>query len=217
MHRMKLLTLDWEGTLVDFQWALDDAVAETTALMHKCKVPASFEGMDYAALYNEVVEMEEKWGYEKGALLHLVDEIYDRYDLDAASRWALCEEFETTIKALQKYQLALVSNVGRKGLEKMFKLHGLKNAFGFVLTRNDMPGLKPHPGGIFAAMSWAGAQKEETLHIGDSLSDLYAARNAGVRIAVVLGGQHSADTLLPQKPDLVLEKLKELPLKLEEL
>lgn len=214
---MKLLSLDWEGTLVDFQWALDDAVAETTAMLNKHKVPAAFEGMDYAALYNKVVKMEEQWGHRKGSLLHLVDEIYDHYDLDAASRWKLCEEFETTIKSLQKHKLALVSNVGRKGIEKMFKLHGLENTFGLVLTRNDMPGLKPHPGGIHTAMSWAGAQKEETLHVGDSLSDLYAARNAGVKIAVVLGGQHSDDMLLPQKPDLVLEKLKELPVKLEEL
>ncbi len=214
---MKLLTLDWEGTLVDFQWALDDAVAETTALLRGHKISASFEGMDYAALYNLVVKMEEQWGYENGSLLCLVDEIYDRYDIDASSRWELCEEFAATMKALRQYKLALVSNIGRKGVDKFFKAQGLENVFGIILTRNDVAVLKPHPEGIFTAMAWAGVHKDETLHIGDSLSDLYAARNAGVKIAVVLGGQNSAETLMPEKPDLVLEKLKDLPARIGEL
>ena len=214
---MKLITFDWEGTLVDFQWSLEDAVKETTALLHEYKIPASFEDMDYAAIYNLTLTMEEDWGYQKGTLITLVDQIYDRYDLDAASRWVLCEELKPTITSLKDYKLALVSNVGRRGIDKMLKLHGLEEAFGLILTRNEVPGLKPHPGGIFKAMSWAGARKDETLHIGDSLSDLYAARNAGVKIAVVLGGQNSAETLMPEKPDLVLEKLKDLPAKIGEL
>jgi len=213
---MKLITLDWEGTLVDFQWALEDAVKETTALLHEHKVPASFEEMDYAAIYNLILTMEEEWGYQKGSLITLIDQIYDRYDLDAASRWVLCEELKSTITALKGYKLALVSNVGRRGIDKMLKMHGLEEAFGLILTRNDVPGLKPHPGGILKAIAWAGAGKDETLHIGDSLSDLYAARNAGVKIGVVLGGQNSAETLLQEKPDLVLEKLKNLPSRIGE-
>lgn len=214
---MKLITLDWEGTLVDFQWALEDAVEEIATLFREQKIPASLEDMDYAAIYNLVLEMEEEWGYQKGCLITLVDRIYDRYDLDAASRWILCEELKMTITALKGYQLALVSNVGRKGIEKMLKIHDLDEAFGLVLTRNDVPGLKPHPGGILKAVDWAGVGKDETLHIGDSLSDLYAARNAGVKIGVVLGGQNTAETLLREKPDLVLEKLKNLPSKILEL
>lgn len=213
---MKLITFDWEGTLVDFQWALEDAVKETTALLHEHKIPASFEDMDYAAIYNLILTMEEDWGYQKGSLITLVDQIYDRYDLDAASRWVLCEELKSTITALKGYKLALVSNIGRRGIDKILKLHGLEEAFGLILTRNEVPGLKPHPGGILQAIAWAGAGKDETLHIGDSLSDLYAARNAGVKIGVVLGGQNTAETLLREKPDLVMEKLKNLPSRIEE-
>lgn len=214
---MKLITLDWEGTLVDFQWNLDEAVAETVDRLQEKNAPESFAGMDYAAIYNTVEKRETGWGYDDGSLLSLVDEIYDRYDLDAASRWQLSEGLEVTLAALRNYKLALVTNVGRKGIEVMLDKYDLGNLFGLVLTRNEVRCLKPHPGGIVKAMEWAGVTKDETLHVGDSLSDVFAARNAGVKIGVVLGGQHSAATLLKEKPDLVLEKLNYLPARLDEL
>jgi HAD superfamily hydrolase (TIGR01509 family) len=140
----------------------------------------------------------------------LIGAVYDRYDLDAASRWHACEGLEETLKALKGYKLALVSNVGRKAIDMMLNKFGLLGSFGLVLTRNDIPRLKPDPWGILEAMTWAGAGPEETMHIGDSLSDLLAARRAGVKIGIVMGGQDTAEALLQGKPDLVLEKLRQL-------
>ncbi|MEW5922322.1 MAG: HAD family hydrolase [Bacillota bacterium] len=208
---MKLITLDWEGTLVDFQWDLSGAVAETTALLQSKNIPASFANMDYAAIYNLVQEKGAQWGFGDGSLLSLIDDIYDHYDLDAASRWIISEGLEQTLAALKDYKLALISNIGRKGIDRMLHEFGLPHSFGLILTRNDVEQLKPAPWGILKAMAWAGAKKEETIHIGDSLSDLFAARNAGVKSGVVLGGQNKAETLLQEKPDLVLEKLSHLP------
>jgi phosphoglycolate phosphatase len=205
---MKLITLDWEGTLADFQWNLADAVAETTEALEQKNIPGkTFANMDYAAIYNLVQEKGSEWGYGDGSLLSLVDRIYDRYDLDAASRWILCERLGETLKKLKDFKLALVSNIGRKGIAKALTRFGLQDSFGLVLTRNDVRLLKPAPEGIMQAMAWAGAKKEEAIHIGDSLSDVFAARNAGVRIGVVLGGQNKTETLLQENPDVVLEKL----------
>lgn len=214
---MKLITLDWEGTLVDFQWDLAAAVAETTALLQAKNVPVSFSGMDYAAIYNMVQENGSQWGFEDASLLALIDSLYDRYDLDASSRWHACEDLEQTLQALKGYKLALVSNVGRKGIDMMLNKLRLLGSFGLVLTRNEVLRLKPDPRGIQEAMIWAGAGPDETIHIGDSLADLYAARGAGVKSGIVLGGQDTAEMLLQEKPDLVLEKLKYLPEALEHM
>lgn len=213
---MKLITLDWEGTMVDFQWDLTGAVAETTALLQAKNIPASFAGLDYAGIYNLVQEKSLQWGFGDGSLLALIDALYDRYDLDAASRWHACEGLEETLKALKGCKLALVSNVGRKAIDRMLNEFGLSGSFGLVLTRNDMPRLKPDPWGIQKAMTWAGACPDETMHIGDSLSDLFAARRARVKIGIVMGGQDTAETLLQEKPDLLLEKLMHLPDKIQE-
>lgn len=215
---MKLITLDWEGTLADFQWNLADAVAETTEALEQKNIPGkTFANMDYAAIYNFVQEKGPEWGGGDGSLLSLVDRIYDRYDLDAASRWILCERLAETLKNLKDFKLALVSNIGRRGIEKALTRFGLQDSFGLVLTRNDVRLLKPAPEGIARAMAWAGAKQAETIHIGDSLSDVFAARNAGVKIGVVLGGQNKTETLLQENPDVVLEKLYMLPTTIKQL
>ncbi len=204
--------MDWEGTLVDFQWDLAGAVAETTALLKAKGIGESFSGMDYAAIYNTVQEKGPAWGYADGSLLALIDAVYDRYDLDAAARWTTCEDLAQTLQELKSYKLALVTNIGRRALEKLLLNNAaLAGSFGLILTRDDLSYLKPHPQGLQKAMAWAGALPQETIHIGDSLSDLFAARNAGVKIGIVLGGQNTREALLQENPDLVLEKLSHLP------
>ena len=209
---LKLITLDWEGTLVDFQWNLAEAVSETVSMLESNNISGdTFAEMDYAAIYNMVEEKGAAWGGDKGSLIHLVDDIYDRYDLDAASRWVVNGNLQRIMDELRTYKLALVTNIGRKGIHSMLTRFNLHNRFGLILTRNDVRFLKPDPEGIFKAMAWAGVAQNETIHIGDSLSDVFAARNAGVKVGVVLGGQHTAETLLREKPALVLEKLELLP------
>ncbi len=48
---------------------------------------------------------------------------------------------------------------------------------------------------------------------GDSLSDVFATRNAGVKVRMVLEGHNMADndTLLKETPDLIMENLEQLP------
>lgn len=215
---MKLITLDWEGTLVDFQWNLDAAVAETTTMLEAGGIPGdTFTNLDYAAIYNLVEEKGTTCCCNDFPLTSLIDRIYDKYDLDAASRWVLDGNLTAMLNRLKGFKLALVTNIGRKGIDSMLHKYNLRKYFGLILTRDDLRFLKPAPEGIEKAMFWAGAGKNETIHIGDSLSDVFAARNAGVRFGVVLGGQNTAEKLLQENPDLVLQKLEQLPEKLEQL
>lgn len=209
---MKLITLDFEGTLVDFQWKLAAAVEETiVALAAEGVAREIFRGMNYAAIYNLVQEKGEAWGFPEHYLGSLLDRIYDAYDLDAASRWRPVPGLLDILWQLREYRLALVSNVGKRGLGEVLAGFGLQNCFGLVVTRNDVRLLKPAGEGLRKAMDWARVKKEEVIHIGDSLSDLYAARNVGVRTGVVLGGENKPEILLQEQPDLVLDKLTALP------
>lgn len=208
---MKLITLDFEGTLVDFQWKLAEAVEEVVKALSKQGIPEHYlRGMNYASIYNFVREKEEELGLP-GQLTSLVDEIYDSYDLDAASRWRPVEGLLDTLDRLKEYKVALVSNVGRKALDKVFAKFGLWGRFGFVVTRNEVRLLKPATDGLLKAIDWAGVERANVIHIGDSLSDIEAARGAGVKIGIILGGENEPELLLKQQPDIVLDKLTDLP------
>lgn len=209
---LKLITLDWEGTLVDFQWDLAGAVAETIRLLEAKNIPReTLSRLNYATLYNLVVEQGAQWGFPGDSLPAAVGRIYDRYDLDAASRWTAAEGLAQILARLEGFKLALVSNVGRAAIDSMLERFGLAGSFGLTITRNDVRFLKPSPEGILKAMVWAGAEKNETIHIGDSLADLSAARSAGVKCGIVLGGESAAEALLREEPDLLLERLGRLP------
>ena len=209
---MKLITLDFEGTMVDFQWKLDEAVDRTLGLLSSMGVPGDiFSGMDYAGIYNLVRQKEEDWGFPVNHLGVLLDQLYDHYDLDAASRWRPVDGLAEVLDRLGGYSTALVSNVGKRGLMEALAKMGVGKSFGLIVTRNDVSQLKPAGEGLLKAMEWAGAVKENTLHVGDSLSDLGAARKAGVRAAIVLGGENPPEMLARHKPDILLDKLSQLP------
>lgn len=212
VSEIKLITFDFEGTLVDFQWKLAEAEGKVLKMLEENGVAGELRGCtNYASVYNLVRKKEEEWGFTPGRLISSIDSIYDTYDLDAASRWKPVEGIIRALDPGEGYKTALVSNVGKKGLDKALLKFGLKDCFGMVVTRNDVRLLKPSGEGLCAALKWAGAGKEKAIHIGDSLSDIWAAKNAGVKIGIVLGGENKPEDLLREKPDLVLEKLGDLP------
>jgi len=214
----KLITFDFEGTLVDFQWKLEQAQQEALLLLAEKGISREiFCSTNYDAIYNLVQEKEEEWGFPPRYLTALLDDLYDKYDLDAASRWKAIDGIHDVLKQLQGYAKALISNVGSKGLIKALVQHGLRDKFDLIISRNDVRFLKPAAEGILKAISWAQVNKEKAIHIGDSLSDLFAARNAGVKAGIVLGGQDKAEELLKEKPELVINQIAELPSSLKSI
>jgi len=212
MKKSRLITLDFEGTLVSFQWNLTEAVDETITILAEKGVPKEkFIDLNYAAIYNLVQEKGAEWGFPDNYLGSLLDDIYEIYDLDAASRWQPVLGLLDALSQLNDYKIALVSNIGRKGLEQVLSAFGLQNSFGMIVTRNDVKLLKPEREGLLKVIDWAKVKQEDTIHIGDSLSDLEAARNAGVKVGIVLGGENKRETLIREQPDIVLEQLTELP------
>ncbi len=209
---MKLITFDFEGTLVDFHWKLEEAEHETLDLLVEKGISREiFGSTNYDDIYNTVQEKSSDWGFPVGHLVSLLDDLYDKYDLDAASRWTIWDGVEHVLDQLKDYKTALITNVGKKGLLKFLAKNNLQDRFGMILSRNDMRLLKPHGEGLLRIINWARVKKEEAIHIGDSLSDLFAARNAGIKTGIILGGQHTPDVLLREKPDLVIDKITELP------
>lgn len=69
---------------------------------------------------------------------------------------------------------------------------------------------KPAPDVLLRIMDDVKCSTGETLMVGDTEIDIKAARAAGVQVAAVTYGQHSADYLSNHKPDYMLEKMPDL-------
>ncbi len=87
---------------------------------------------------------------------------------------------EQLIKSLTGKRLALISTSTRSLLEQGLTHKNLENYFEVILSAEDVERYKPDPQIIEKALSLMGGVKQEAIIIGDSKSDLGAAKNAGI-------------------------------------
>ena len=106
--------------------------------------------------------------------------------------------------------LALLTNSGRAATTYAMETLGFKRYFERTFTRDDLPVMKPRPEGITAALKALRLHEGEVLYVGDSPTDIVAARGAGVRIASVASGRYDVEALRKLGPDYALGSLSEL-------
>jgi len=202
---------DLEGTLVDFQWKLAEAEEElrtaVSALGYDRSVVA---GENYAGIRRRAMECAAS-AVARTAIDERLGPIYDRYDMDALTRWRLRDDTPGLLQELSAsgVKLGLVTNIGRKATDGALRRFELSHLLGVVVTRNDVAQLKPGGDGILRALAALGSTGP-ALMVGDSLSDLFAARNAGISVAIVIGGESSARAIRDGRPDYSLTRLGEV-------
>ncbi len=218
---MNIAIFDFEGTLVDFQWqlkaALDTLYPQLDEIITQAELNRELiHTLDYCRLYNylrrEITDPELA-----GETIHQVDKVFDHYDADAAQRWQLYPEVPKLLSSLKNsgWVIALDSNVGRKALKQMFKKFSLDNYFDFTVSRNDVKLLKPENEGIKKILQYftntaVPTLPAQTFFIGDSVTDIKTARNAGIKVAILVNGEDKTDRLRSHRPDFLINNLAEL-------
>jgi pyrophosphatase PpaX len=86
---------------------------------------------------------------------------------------------------------------------------GLKPYFDYVVTGSDVQNYKPSAEGIRKILKHFGLQPEEVLMVGDSVGDVKASHEAGVKVAAVLWDSYSREKVLQMKTDYVFHDVKE--------
>jgi phosphoglycolate phosphatase len=210
---VEAILFDFEGTLVDLQWDLQRAVKETLDMLRTLHFPIQrLQGMKYSTLMLEALRIAEEIGQSTDRVREKIGTIYDRFDEDAFVRWTLREGSKDSLSALKAKgtKIGLVSNVGRKALEKAILKLGVHSFFDVVVSRNDVQSMKPSGEGLSLALSRLQVMKGRALYVGDSLDDIQAAKAAGVRVIIITGKEDIEAELLSAGPDQMISHLDEL-------
>lgn len=203
---------DFEGTLVDFQWRLAPAEQQLrSAFMALGFGGDDFSSGNYAAMWNAAVT---QW-LAQGRLAELraaVYPIYDAWDADALTRWALRPGAHDTLKALiaSGVRIGMVSNIGRQALDAALERFDLAGMLSPVISRNEVRFMKPDAEGIRRALTDWRLPAEATLFVGDSLADVRGARAAEVTVAIIKGGEAGEEAFRDHPPDYMVANLVEL-------
>ena len=106
--------------------------------------------------------------------------------------------------------LAICTNRTVSTTEQLLTHFGLKDMFAAVLCADNVAAKKPDARHLHAAIERLGATPERTIMVGDTATDVAAARNAGIKVVAVSYG-YSELPAADLGADAVLADFNELP------
>ena len=108
------------------------------------------------------------------------------------------------------YRLGCVTNKAAQFTEPLLRDLGVRDYFEIVISGDTLPRSKPDPLPLLHAAAHFGAEPAQALMIGDSISDVKAARAAGFTIFCMSYGYNHGQDIRDYHPDVVLDALTEV-------
>jgi len=211
---MKAVLFDVDGVLIDSLQA--HAYAFADALREK---GFKFEHIDGEEL-PYLLKVYSNLGKPAKELINFVlkavsdsviEDIIKRHRYLFFTRYKHMVKLKPYVKETLKYlknkgiKLCIVSSDSKKSLMNSLNRFKIKKYFDVIISADDVTHPKPDPEGIFKAVG----DEKDTLLIGDMSYDVEAAKNAGIKSALVLGTL-SLEEAKKLKPDFILKNLYEV-------
>jgi HAD superfamily hydrolase (TIGR01549 family) len=156
-----------------------------------------------------------KKGYTPREILRIVRKVsylWDQIEMEKVTSTRAVEgakEILTLLKK-QKFGVGVVTRSCRRYALKALKLTGLLEFVDVIFARNDCGKDKPDPEPLVQAMKAVGSKAEETIMIGDSITDYQCSKNACVRFIGILGEDTHLKNLKKNKGVETIQDLRDL-------
>jgi phosphoglycolate phosphatase len=105
------------------------------------------------------------------------------------------------------YPLGCVTNKAAQFTEPLLRDLGVFDDFAIVISGDTLPRKKPDPEPLLHAADFFGVDPRSSLMIGDSVSDVRAARAAGFQIVCMSYGYNHGMDIRDARPDAVIDDL----------
>jgi HAD superfamily hydrolase (TIGR01549 family) len=163
---------------------------------------------DWYAVYRAAKIPKERWDQAD----RVWREFYAKHPskLMAATRKVLAQ-------LNKRHTLGLVSSGDRDRVTRQLREFRLTRIFRTRVLGGDTEQKKPHPAPLLKALREMRAEARNCVYVGDTPEDVEMARAAGVRAIAVLGPFPTETRLRAVNPEILLERLEQLPGALREL
>lgn len=98
-------------------------------------------------------------------------------------------------------RVGLITGKSRRAYQISEKALGFEGLFESVITGDDVDLPKPDPSGILSTLDELNADKESSIYVGDSNSDILAGKAAGIHTAAVQWLPVTQSSTYPANPD----------------
>jgi phosphoglycolate phosphatase len=110
----------------------------------------------------------------------------------------------------QGYRLGCVTNKAAQFTLPLLRDLGVHDHFEIIISGDTLPRKKPDPAPLLHAARFFGVEPEQALMIGDSVSDVKAARAAGFQIVCMSYGYNHGADIRDFHPDAVIDSMVEI-------
>jgi len=112
--------------------------------------------------------------------------------------------------ASSDYALGCVTNKASQFTIPLLRDLGIHDRFGIIVCGDTLPAKKPDPLPLLHAAEHFGVAPADALMLGDSKSDVAAARAAGFQIVCMSYGYNHGEDIRDYAPDAVIDSMAEL-------
>jgi phosphoglycolate phosphatase len=110
----------------------------------------------------------------------------------------------------QGYRLGCVTNKAEQFTLPLLRDLSIAKRFEIIISGDTLPQKKPDPAPLLHAAAFFGIEPAKALMLGDSISDVTAARAAGFQIICMSYGYNHGEDIRNYQPDLVIDSMVEL-------
>ncbi|WP_455217135.1 phosphoglycolate phosphatase [Kaarinaea lacus] len=216
LKKPKMILIDVDGTLVD---SVPDLAYCVDEMMKKLGMPThgearvrnwvgnGVERLTRRALIGQLDGEPDEALYEKAYPIFL-----DLYAENTSLRSVLYPGVREGLDYLKSagYRLGCVTNKAAQFTIPLLKDLGVHDDFENIVCGDTLPEKKPHPMPLLYSAEVLGVKPEDSLMLGDSMSDVKAARAAGFQIICMSYGYNHGIDIRESNPDAVIDSMAEL-------
>jgi len=212
----EMVLIDVDGTLVDsvpdLAWCVDEMMKQLDMPLRGEAKVREWVGNGVERLVRRAL-IDKLDGEPDDALFNKAYPIYlELYAENTSKRSVLYPGVKEGLAYLKRagYRLGCVTNKAAQFTIPLLKDLGIHDDFAIVVSGDTLPVKKPDPGPLLHVASHFGVSPASSTMIGDSVSDVKAARAAGFQIICMSYGYNHGMDIREAGPDAVIDSMAEL-------
>lgn len=216
LKKPEMILIDVDGTLVDSVPDLAFCVDEMMKAMNRPPhneakvrnwVGNGVERLVRRALIGKLDGVPDEADFKKAYPIFL-----DLYAENTSKRSLLYPGIREGLDYLKSagFKLGCVTNKAEQFTVPLLTDLGIAGDFSIIVSGDTLPQKKPDPAPLLHAAKFFGIAPEHALMVGDSVSDVRAARAAGFQIVCMSYGYNHGVDIRDSNPDAVIDTLTEI-------